>query len=652
MITRMSSVEIMGPLPLFDLALQAIQNAGALHVEEIPLAADSAETPLRRIHPSDAELAEKDACESLSRVLQESLSRVPPEVLGRIQSSRALVEEYGRWDAQPASAMSATARSLHAKVRSFARRESNMAEDIQLLSAYEEVVRALSPLVREGELAADQEHLGVIFEDRNRLARTLLTRELASLTGGEYAYHAAAISRGRTAALISLPRSAGAAARSFLSRAGVAEMLLPGSARDRPFAEVFAGVAHELARLREGLRELRQQAERFYEQNGPTLLAMQYACQDFLARYESVPKFARTAYTFVIRGWVSSGGLPQLRTTLRAALGPAVVARPVRGREMGMPPVLLDNPQPSRSFEPLLAFLSLPQYGTIDPTIGLSVFFPLMFGLMLGDVGYGAVLLLAAAAMFLLGKKKSLLRTIGVILGFCAVSAIAFGFVFGEMFGPLGRQLGLRPLWQERLALGQGDTSAEILGYLYVALGLGIFQITLGLILGALSAGRRGRMTEAGSSVAKILGIFLLLFIVGRLAGFLPAVFTWVAVVTAFLFAVVLGWQIARKPSHGLLLPLEVLSAMGNILSYARIMAIGLASVVLGLLAGMFSGMIANIVFGLLVVILIHALNLVLGIVDPTIQGLRLQYVEFFSKFYQSGGRRFSPLRKMGGALA
>jgi V/A-type H+/Na+-transporting ATPase subunit I len=91
---------------------------------------------------------------------------------------------------------------------------------------------------------------------------------------------------------------------------------------------------------------------------------------------------------------------------------------------------------------------------------------------------------------------------------------------------------------------------------------------------------------------------------------------------------------------------------MGNILSYARIMAIGLASVVLGLLAGMFSGMIANIVFGLLVVILIHALNLVLGIVDPTIQGLRLQYVEFFSKFYQSGGRRFSPLRKMGGALA
>ncbi len=194
--------------------------------------------------------------------------------------------------------------------------------------------------------------------------------------------------------------------------------------------------------------------------------------------------------------------------------------------------------------------------------------------------------------------------------------------------------------------------SGEILGYLFVALGLGIFQITLGLILGALSAARRGRTAEVMGSVARILGIFLLLFIVGRLAGVLPPAFTWVAAVTAVLFAAALGWQIAHKPSHGLLLPLEVLSAMGNILSYARIMAIGLASVVLGMLAGMFSSMIANIVFALVVVILIHALNLVLGVIDPAIQGLRLQYVEFFSKFFQSGGRRFSPLRKIGGALA
>ena len=652
MITRMSSVEIMGPLPLFDRAVETIQEAGVLHVEEVPLAPRNGEKPLHRIHLSDQELAEKDACESLSRVLGESLARVPPTVLSRIQSSPELVEQFRRWDGQPVLVMSAAARPLHAKVRSFARRENNMTEDIQLLSAYEEVVHALSPLVHAEELSEDREHLGVIFEDRNKLARALLSKELAKLTGGNYIYHSAGISQGRTAALIGIPRAHGSSVRSFLAKAGIAEMLLPGFARDRPFVEVFASITHELFALRESLRDLQTQGERFYEENGPCLLAMQYACHNLLARYESLPKFARTTYTFVIRGWVAADGLPRLGSQLRSTLGPAVVARPVRPREMGVPPVMLENPRPARSFEPLVSFLSLPQYGSIDPTVGLSIFFPLMFGLMLGDVGYGGILLIAAVLLFFRGRKGRALRTISVILGFCALSTIAFGFVFGEMFGTLGHELGLRPLWQERLAIGEGDPSAQILGYLYVALAVGIFQITLGLVLGALSARRKGRAADARGSVARIVGVLLLLFVVGRMMGFLPQFFTYVSVATGVLFAVVLGYEIIHKPSHGLLLPLEVLSTMGNILSYARIMAIGLASVVLALLARMFAGMIANIAFALLVAVLIHALNLALGIIDPTIQGLRLQYVEFFSKFYQSGGRKFSPLRKIGGELA
>jgi len=167
-----------------------------------------------------------------------------------------------------------------------------------------------------------------------------------------------------------------------------------------------------------------------------------------------------------------------------------------------------------------------------------------------------------------------------------------------------------------------------------------------------LNARRKGHGGDAWGNIVRIMGILLLLFAVGRMMGFFPPQFSSVTIVVAILFAVVLGYRIVRQPSHGLLLPLEVLSTVGNILSYARIMAIGLASVVLGLLARVFSEMIGNIVFALVVVVLIHTLNLALGIIDPTIQGLRLQYVEFFSKFYQSGGRRFSPLRKIGGDLA
>jgi V/A-type H+-transporting ATPase subunit I len=81
-------------------------------------------------------------------------------------------------------------------------------------------------------------------------------------------------------------------------------------------------------------------------------------------------------------------------------------------------------------------------------------------------------------------------------------------------------------------------------------------------------------------------------------------------------------------------------------------MAIGMASVVLALLATTLAGLIGNVVLAGIIVILVHALNLTLGIIDPTIQGLRLHYVEFFSKFLLSGGRKFTPFNKLGGAIA
>jgi V/A-type H+-transporting ATPase subunit I len=81
-------------------------------------------------------------------------------------------------------------------------------------------------------------------------------------------------------------------------------------------------------------------------------------------------------------------------------------------------------------------------------------------------------------------------------------------------------------------------------------------------------------------------------------------------------------------------------------------MAVGMASVVLAFLANMFGGMIGNVVFALLIAVLFHALTLFLGVVDPTIQGLRLHYVEFFSKFYKSGGKPFTPFRKLRSELA
>ena len=658
MISSMASVEIAGPLRLFDRTVEAVQEAGVLHIEEIPLLEDPQRGQLRRIRLSEAQAREKLAFEEVLRLLEEGAARIPPHLARGLHGSPRLQEEYRHWARESPGALASAARILHAKVRSQVRRERNLADDLQALSVYEEVTVALAPLVEGHELPGELEYIGVVFDRQARVAGDMLERQVGALTGGRYRYYQSPLSGQRVAALVGFARDRDAEVRDFLARSGISPMAFPRYLRGKPFEQALAALEADLAQLHGRQKALAAQSERFYEESGLRLLAMRDVCKDLLSRYEAFGKFARTQYAFLMRGWLETRERERLADRLREKAGPAVLVRSIRPKGMGLPPVLLANPRPIRSFEPLLSLLPLPQYGSVDPTKFVATFFPPMFGLMLGDVGYGAILGAVAAVIYLLGRRRPaaarnrLLGRLGVVLAACAFFTIVFGLLFGELFGGLGHELGLKPLWRDRFPLGSDNLGGAILSYLGLAIGVGALQILFGLLLGVLNA-RRFRDTDmALGNLARIAGILTLAFFVGRLAKVLPPVFTYLGLVAAAAFLAIMIVQTIRHPAHGLMLPLEVLSTMGNILSYARIMAIGMASVVLALLATILSRLFENAVLAIITVILVHTLNLVLGTIDPTIQGLRLQYVEFFSKFLLTGGKRFSPFKKLGGEIA
>ena len=437
---------------------------------------------------------------------------------------------------------------------------------------------------------------------------------------------------GESAMILAVSAAHALKAEALLSEAGVQPLILPDQFREEGTADTIQRMQARLKELPKDMADIEAEQKRISAERGRDLARIQASLRDHLATITTMEKAVVTPRAFVLEGWVPKAAQVDLEGRLKKSFGDKVEVETISSEEWEgeTAPVVLKNPRLFRPFEAITRMMPLPRYGSVDPTPFVAVFFPMFFGITLGDIGYGTLLAAVALGIRLRSKPDTKLRAISEIGLACALFTIVFGFLYGELFGDLGHRLGLHPLIFSR--------EEAMVPFLGLSLALGLVHIVIGLCVGAVQMFRGDRRHAIGRALAAVM-VVLIAFALMAAFEMLPQSFFTPLVVTilvAFPILIVL---------EGALAPIEFVSTIANVLSYARIMAVGTASVMMAVAANRMAGAFGGVVVGVVFALLFHLINFVLGVFSPTIHILRLHYVEFFGKFYSPGGVEYRPFR-------
>jgi V/A-type H+-transporting ATPase subunit I len=477
------------------------------------------------------------------------------------------------------------------------------------------------------------ELMGIILERRRTGILPLLEKELDRITEGRFRIYTRSMDRDNVAAIVAYPRENEEVIRTLFSEESIAEIRLPVGYEDKPLPTTLRLLIRRQRELPLRIGELSRELEGFSLRWYGTLNRIREILRERIDEFKTFTLSARSRHAFFLRGWIPSQKVQKMFEVVKSRFSGEVLVEtsPVQSHERNEVPVQLRNPRFVRVFEPLVSLLALPKYGTLDPTPFLAFFFPIFFGFILGDIAYGLVLFGLSAWLFRRFEDNPLIRSVSVVFMLSGISAAVFGLLFGEFLGNLGEHWGLHPILMDRAHL--------FMPLLFIAVGLGFTHVVLGLFLNVIVSIRQKHRKQWIASAASIMSLSGLVAVIVSTTGIQEGG----DMIGVILMLIGIPLLILCE---GIIGPLEFLKTFGNILSYARLMAIGVSSVVLAQVANMIGGTIGSIAVGAFVALLFHTLNFAMGVFSPTIHTLRLHYVEFFSKFFQPGGKPYEPFRR------
>lgn len=360
--------------------------------------------------------------------------------------------------------------------------------------------------------------------------------------------------------------------------------------------------------------------------------------------------------TVYITGWVPERAVARVKKVLEKA--PCAYEFSEPGEEDDVP-VLLNNNKWAKPFEYVVKMYSLPRYGTFDPTFIMSIFYFIIFGMMLGDVIYGLFLIFGGLVVWRKLDVSRGVKDLAQMFCFCGISCVVFGVVFGSYFGDLPIKIMQNMLGDFSVtnvaACFDPTTGTGPIYFLVMSFAAGAVHLLFGMGIQA------GILIKSGHPFAALfdIGSWYVLF-AGIGVFFINST---VGAVLAAAGVLMLAFSQGRDSKNpvmkvfgGVKSLYNIVNYISDLLSYSRIMALGLASAIIasvvnilatmpaGGLMGSIVGKIAAWVIMTAILIFGHTLNLVINLLGTFVHTSRLQYIEFFGKFFEDGGREFDPM--------
>ncbi len=373
-------------------------------------------------------------------------------------------------------------------------------------------------------------------------------------------------------------------------------------------------------------------------------------------------KLATTESCVLLEGWIPAEQADKVKHTLRHLNCAYDVADPAEGEE---PPVLLKNNGYASNFEWVVGMYAYPKYGSYDPTFIMSIYYFVIFGLMFADVGYGLLLTLGG---FLAPKILNLspgMKRMLTMFGYCGISCTLLGIVFGGWFGDLPYAIMTTYMGYESLDVAKAaapifngltltlngepmslNPIENPIPFLVISLAMGLIHIVGGMAVKFYMLCREGKIFSAIFDIGSywiLFGGIGLIFVDGTVG-------LAVTVMGVLMIVLTQGREkknIFAKFVFGLKGLYDLINYASDLLSYSRILALGLAAGVMAQVFNLLATMGGPTVPGFLLMIIImlvgHGLNMAINLLGAFVHTCRLQYLEFFNKFYEDGGTPFDP---------